>query len=130
MKCSICGKEIKGYECNAWPLAEGYCCQKCDCDSVLPVRIFLTGATKNQILVLKTDNTIEMRSIDDELSLKQAQEIVEGYIELVPKRDPYFYYIVNEEGLLKELEENALAKRLFGMRLVGNLIVCPKNLFK
>ena len=81
MKCEICHKEITGYDCNAWPLSKGRCCQECDDKYVVPLRIFLSGIVKDQILILKADNSIEYESVDKELSLKKSQDIVEGYIE-------------------------------------------------
>lgn len=130
MKCEICHKEITGYDCNAWPLSKGRCCQECDDKYVVPLRIFLSGIVKDQILILKADNSIEYESVDKELSLKKSQDIVEGYIELYPLQDKHFYFIVNEEGMLKKLKFNELAYKLFGIEVLGNMIVCPKNLFK
>ena len=130
MKCEICHKEITGYDCNAWPLSKGRCCQECDDKYVVPLRIFLSGIVKDQILILKADNSIEYESVDKELSLKKSQSIVEGYIELYPLQDKHFYFIVNEEGMLKKLKFNELAYKLFGIEVLGNMIVCPKNLFK
>lgn len=130
MKCEICHKEITGYDCNAWPLSKGRCCQECDDKYVVPLRIFLSGIVKDQILILKADNSIEYESVDKELSLKKSQDIVEGYIELYPLQDKQFYFIVNEEGMLKKLKFNELAYKLFGIEVLGNMIVCPKNLFK
>ena len=85
---------------------------------------------KDQILILKVDNTIEFESVDRELTLKKSQSIVEGYIELYPLQDKHFYFIVNEEGMLKNMKFNELAFKLFGIEVLGNMIVCPKNLFK
>ena len=131
MKCEICHKEIKGYDCDAWPLSTGRCCQECDDKYVVPLKIFLSGAIKDQILILKADDSkFEFEAVEKELSLKKSQSIVEGYIELYPLRDKHFYFIVNEEGLLKKLKFNELAFKLFGIKVLGNMIVCPKNLFK
>ena len=129
MKCEICQKEITGYDCNAWPLSTGRCCQECNDKYVVPLRIFLSGMIKDQILILKVDNTIEFESVDRELTLKKSQSIVEGYIELYPLQDKHFYFIVNEEGILKNMKFNELAFKLFGIEVLGNMIVCPKNLF-
>lgn len=130
MKCEICQKEITGYDCNVWPLSTGRCCQECNNKYVVPLRIFLSGMIKDQILILKVDNTIEFESVDRELTLKKSQSIVEGYIELYPLQDKHFYFIVNEEGMLKNMKFNELAFKLFGIEVLGNMIVCPKNLFK
>lgn len=42
MKCSICGKEIKGYGNNPYPVRIGEddrCCDECNAKYVIPVRI-------------------------------------------------------------------------------------------
>lgn len=38
-KCVLCGKQIKGWGNDAWPLADGYCCDKCNDEKVIPARI-------------------------------------------------------------------------------------------
>lgn len=130
MKCQICNKEIKGYDNNAWPIVEGRCCSECNEKLVVPVRLFLAGCLKDKILVLTSDdNQMYLKDVQEELSLKEAQEIVKGYIELIPIKHDKFYFIINEEGLIKNLKPNKNAKRLFRFDIVGNLIVCPKELF-
>ena len=40
-KCCICGKEIKGFGNNPYPLPlkrKGKCCDKCNNDFVIPIR--------------------------------------------------------------------------------------------
>lgn len=131
MRCDICNKEIVGYEHNAWPMGDGKCCTECDDKYVVPLRIFLTGIMNDRILILDAvKNEISFEKISDELTLKKAQNIVEGYIELYPVKDDNFYFIVNEEGIIKKLKENKLAYQIFGLEVLGNMIVCPKGLFK
>jgi hypothetical protein len=36
--CVICGREYGGFGNNAWPVAEGQCCDKCQKVRVLPQR--------------------------------------------------------------------------------------------
>lgn len=39
-KCCICGKEIKGYGNNPWPVKkDGLCCDECNSEAVIPARI-------------------------------------------------------------------------------------------
>lgn len=38
-KCCLCGKEIEDWGNDAWPLAEGLCCDECNCNKVLPARL-------------------------------------------------------------------------------------------
>ena len=37
--CVICGREYIGHGNNADPVADGYCCDKCNCTVVIPLRI-------------------------------------------------------------------------------------------
>jgi len=46
-------------------------------------------------------------------AFKQLQEIVDGYIEVVPKGQG-FSFIVNEEGMLKNLPVNPIVPRFVG----------------
>lgn len=128
MKCEICKKEITGFTNNASPLMDGECCSECNSKHVVPLRIFLAGCIKDSVLILKPDNEFEIRPIEKEIKLKEMQSIVEGWVEQVPKRSEHFYFLVNEEGLMRALKANELAYRLFGLKVVGNMIVCPKNI--
>ena len=38
--CCICGKEIKGYGNNPWPVKDkGLCCDECNLEVVIPTRL-------------------------------------------------------------------------------------------
>jgi|EP01047_Picozoa_sp_COSAG01_P003604 hypothetical protein len=39
MECTICKKEILGYDHNAQPVAKGRCCERCNHNVVIPTRI-------------------------------------------------------------------------------------------
>lgn len=40
INCCICGKEIKRYGNNPWPIKkEGLCCDECNLEVVIPTRI-------------------------------------------------------------------------------------------
>lgn len=43
MKCCICGKEFEGFGHNAEPIKNGRCCDYCNFNAVLPVRITKLG---------------------------------------------------------------------------------------
>ena len=38
-KCCICKEQITGYGCNAQPINNGICCDKCDNEIVKPKRL-------------------------------------------------------------------------------------------
>lgn len=37
--CVICGKEFIGWGNNAWPVADGICCNECNHEKVIPARL-------------------------------------------------------------------------------------------
>lgn len=53
------------------------------------------------------------------LTLEQMQEMVGGYIEIVPSLKEGHVLIVNEEGLLQNLPLNPAASELAGRPIVG-----------
>lgn len=61
--------------------------------------------------------------------LQELQDFVGGFIEIYPeeiiKNTTLF---VDEDGLLKKRVYNQLAKDLFGLDLVGNILFVPNNL--
>jgi len=70
-------------------------------------------------ILFKTDGTVEKRIVK---SLKDAQELVEGYIEVI-KISNLHYVICNEDGLSKQLPKNNLSLALTGRELVGNILL-------
>ncbi len=61
---------------------------------------------------------------DKKPTLKEAQKIVGGYVEMVhsPKQ-PDWQILVNEEGLLRDLPYNQEATELCGTGIVGHAII-------
>lgn len=67
----------------------------CNIKHVIPLRIFLSGDVKNQVLIISTDGKISYKRIEtEELTLETAQEIVGGYIEFYPFKDDNFCFII------------------------------------
>jgi hypothetical protein len=61
--------------------------------------------------------------------LKALQTAVGGYIEVVGLPwHPALCLVVNEEGLLKDLETNMHASMLAGQRIVGPVVLLPRAL--
>jgi hypothetical protein len=61
-------------------------------------------------------------------TIDRMQNWVGGYIELVPVQGkPDYVAIVNEEGLLLNLDYNENASSYAGIDLVGNVIICKRN---
>ncbi|MCF7930468.1 MAG: DUF3846 domain-containing protein [Acholeplasmataceae bacterium] len=131
MKCSICNKEITGYPNNAEPISAKPCCEKCNDYVVVPMRLYQLGLHPNEAILITKDYKIQfVKPEHKEFSLEELQSYVEGYIETYPFQNKHYVVLVNEEGLLKNLEFNHLAKQIFGIWAVGNVLICPKALFK
>jgi hypothetical protein len=89
---------------------------------------------ENAVVILKPKrDEIEKVEFQTKPTLKDLQTLVGGYIEVVPKNsftEQFEYlFLVNEEGIMRQLDFNHLAYRLFGDKLYGNvLIVKPEVL--
>ena len=84
---------------------------------------------KDTALLIEPNGVISYHKVEgDKIKLEVLQEMVEGYIEIYPKQDHNFLFIVNEEGLIHNKRPNKLAYELLGISAVGNVVVCPKNL--
>lgn len=131
MICSLCNKEIMGDSHNAHPIGNEECCTECNISRVIPLRLFLSGIYQNKALVLNTDNSIAfIKPRGMTFELDELQEQVKGYIEVYPLRIPGHIVLVNEEGLIHNMGFNHLAERVFGMKAVGPVMICPEAIFE
>ena len=82
-------------------------------------------------VIIKTDGTFKIvKPEKKELTLKQLQEAVEGYIELVPILDSKYagnIMFCNEDGIRLKKEFNPYASKIAGQNVVGNVIICGKG---
>lgn len=128
--CDLCGRKIHGKGNNPAPFNGEICCDECNEGLVKPLRSHLKGTMPKTLLVVNPSGVLIYIDVEGEgASLKELQYLVDGYIEVYPKEDDLFVYIVDEEGLLKKREYNQPAKDLFGVDVVGPLVLCPKRLF-
>lgn len=129
-KCSICGKEIKGWGNNPYPLDRGECCDECNNNVVIPLRLIFLPSNKNYTLTIYENGRLQVNKYVKEIPLKELQKMVDGYIELYPHKENGFYYLVDEDGISKERPFNYLAEELLNIEALGNVVVIPKNLLK
>jgi hypothetical protein len=116
---------------NAHPIGNEECCSDCNSSRVVPLRLFLSGIYQNKALVLNTDNSIAfIKPKGTTFELDELQEQVKGYIEVYPLRIPGHIVLVNEEGIIHNMEFNHLADRVFGMKAVGPVMICPEAIFE
>ena len=76
-------------------------------------------------ILLRTNNYIDAIDFGETIELHDLQNAVNGYIEIVyavglPRG---YVMVVNEEGLLRDLEPNLLASLLYGVKEHGQIIV-------
>ena len=78
----------------------------------------------NQIIVLYPNGDVTPITQKEIPTLKQVQDWVKGYVELV-SIDPNFGHemYVNEEGILDGLPENRFASLIAKQPIVGNAVV-------
>lgn len=95
--------------------------------------------SKLQIIVMKADgDKVEVKEFDQAPTLKQMQEMVGGYIELVPMKKKNEFMVVNEDGRPHGLPQNNLASAYLAINapeyaracggIVGNAFLIDKNL--
>lgn len=132
MICSLCGNEIIGKKHSANPIKRGQCCEKCNTKVILPLRVYLSMKNNNKALVIKPNDEIEYLEPKNKkyFTLKELQNAVGGYIELYPKYDEDFLFVINEEGLILRLELNSMVSDILDIKVLGNLIICPKEIFE
>ena len=65
----------------------------------------------------------EQKIIEIENELEALQEVVDGYIETVSLIPDKVDMIVNEEGLIKEMELNSVASVIAGTYIFGNALI-------
>ena len=100
-----------------------------DVDRIRFYMKFTKGLTKYAVLIKK--NSLYIVKPDAEhFTLKELQEAVEGYIEIVHSKIGGCVDVVNEEGLIKGLYINELAYLLAGQKYVGNVLICPEKLLE
>jgi len=82
-------------------------------------------------MLLNTDNTITLiKPASTYFSLTELQTYVQGLIEMYPTYWQDNFIVCNEEGLLKDMEYNKLAKLILGVDLVGPVLVIPRPLIE
>ncbi len=60
-------------------------------------------------------------------TLKEAQEFIAGYIELMTVRDGKMQILCNEDGVIDGLEVNDEASSIAGFPIVGNAIILTES---
>lgn len=75
MKCCICGKEFEGFGHNEEPINNGRCCDQCNYNAVLSVRISKLGMTITR--QAKVGDKIRIIEMVDEPNYNGREGVVE-----------------------------------------------------
>lgn len=76
-----------------------------------------------KVLLIKTTGQMQIESIDSDDFLHGLQRLVGGHIETLALGQN-MALIVNEEGLLRDLDDNPVASQFMNMPLVGDAVLC------
>ena len=91
---------------------------------------YLSGYHGKRMLVIEPNDALIYIDIDgDTTTLEELQRLVGGYIEVYPSDSDNYYYLVDEEGLLKRKPFNHTANELLGIEAVGPVVLVPKEYF-
>lgn len=129
--CAICKKPFAGYGNNPAPFSGKVCCDDCNDRYVIPLRLFHLVHNPKHALRFKEDGTVEMLKPKDKyFTLEELQTAVGGLIELYPSRFMNMLVVCDEEGLLKERPLNKIFANLSAIKLVGDVLLCPTEIFE
>lgn len=78
---------------------------------------------KESVLLIKTTGQLQIVEIDSDDFLHGLQQLVGGHIETLALGQD-MTLIVNEEGLLRDLDYNLVASKFMNMHLVGDAVLC------
>ena len=76
-----------------------------------------------KVLLITTSGQLGLVELDQDDFLAGLQRLVGGHIETLALA-PDLTLIVNEEGLLRDLDYNLVASQFMNMHLVGNAVLC------
>lgn len=129
--CSICNQDFTGFGNNPSPFSGERCCDSCNGKFVIPLRIYEITKNKTSAVLFKTDGTVQsIKPKDKYFTLDELQGLVGGLIELYPRRINGHLLVCNEEGLILNLKKNQIFFAYSEIQLVGNVLVCPEEIFE
>lgn len=128
--CDICGKRFDEYGNNPAPFKGERCCDKCNANIVIPMRIYGVIKDPTSAVLFQTDGTVRtVEPKDKYFTLKELQTLVGGLIELYLKRIHNNLIVCNEEGILLNLDVNSIFKKYTDITLVGVVLMCRETGF-
>lgn len=129
--CSICEKKINGFSNNPSPMPGEHCCEDCNNQIVVPLRVLATiDSVSNFAVLIEIGKVSFVKPEGKYFTLKELQSYVNGYIELAQPILKNCLTLVNEEGLIHGLPANSIVEKIFHQRLVGNVLIVPNAIFE
>lgn len=85
---------------------------------------------KDKAVIIKTNYTIEEKTPKDKsFSLDELQAAVDGYIDVYPQRViTNTFMFIDEDAKEKNKIKNVLVDDLFGVEVLGDVIIAPYKL--
>ncbi len=82
--CCICKLPIDGFGNNPAPFKGNRCCDKCNQNYVIPLRIYSISKEPTSAVLFKTDGTVStIKPKNRYFTLKELQDLVDGLIQIL-----------------------------------------------
>ncbi|MCL2521271.1 MAG: DUF3846 domain-containing protein [Erysipelotrichales bacterium] len=128
--CSLCEKSIMEDAIKSEVFDGKTFCSKC-MNKIMPLKMFLENESPKHALLFKTEGTVEViRPKDEHFILEEIQKCVNGLIQIYPTPYKEKLIVCNQEGLLKRLPINTWFEKLFQIKLIGDILLCPQAIFE
>lgn len=129
-RCDICHKKFSEYPNNPSPFSGRLCCDKCNNELVIPIRIYESLENPRTAMVFKTNGTLkQVKPKDGHFTTKELKTLVRGKFAVYPHEINNHLIICNERVIQTRLGENLLFHQYARLTLVSDIVLCPKSLF-
>lgn len=132
MKCCLCKKQIDEKEAVSPVVLLGRkCCKDCDEKITKEMDKFLEGYQDCEYaLLVKNGRTKAIKPKGKHFTLKELQEVVGGYVEIICSQFCEYYYVVNEEAKIRNYPLNEICDYFFEDELYGDVLLTPIKFIK
>lgn len=130
-RCDICHKRFSEYPNNPSPFSGRLCCDKCNFEIVIPMRIYESLENPQTAMLFKTDGTLkQVKPKDRHFTIKELKTLVRGKFSIYPHEINNHLIICNEKVIQTRLGENHLFNQYARLTLVSDVLLCPKTRYK
>lgn len=133
--CPLCGTKLDDFGFHAFPfMTSERICEKCYTELADPLLLFITGLLiekPHPAVLFTVEGKIQFITPKNKcFTLLELQGLVDGNIEIHPERSFECLIVCDEEGLIKRKAKNRLFFDFSGITLVGDVLLCPKEIFE